>query len=420
MPVVAYITNQFPSPVEPYVVDEILELRKREITVMPCSARRVDDNLRDEHMTAMVSETVYLQPLRIGLLIRAVGFGMRRFIVLTDLVRRIAQGNEPPGRRMRALLHTFLGGYYAARLEGRGVDHIHVHHGYFASWIAMVAARLLGVSFSMTLHGSDLFLHHAYLDTKLEACKFCFTVSEFNRKHILAHYPGIHPDKIIVQHMGVDALFGLTFRRPLAIPEAARASDCLVLLAAGRLHPVKDHAFLVRACHLLRVRGLGLFCLIAGEGPERPALERLIRELGLDGCVKLLGHLSRQQLNAYYARCDLVVLTSRSEGIPLILMEAMANGKIVLAPAITGIPELVRDGETGFLYRPGSLEDFVDRVQWIRKTQAALIPLRHAARRHVLKHFNREKNLTAFSDFFLNHITATVERSHEDPILQQI
>ena len=131
MPVVAYITNQFPSPVEPYVVDEILELRKREITVIPCSARRVDDNLRDEHMTAMVSETVYLQPLRIGLLIRAVGFGMRRFIVLTDLVRRIAQGNEPPGRRMRALLHTFLGGYYAARLEGRAgqeAPHRRVRH----------------------------------------------------------------------------------------------------------------------------------------------------------------------------------------------------------------------------------------------------------------------------------------------------
>ena len=125
------------------------------------------------------------------------------------------------------------------------------------------------------------------------------------------------------------------------------------MLAVGRLHPVKDHAFLLRACHELKTSGADFACLIAGEGPERPWLEHLIRNLGLEDQVKLLGHLSRQQLDACYELCDLVVLTSRSEGIPLVLMEAMARGKIVLAPAITGIPELVKDGETGFLYRAG-------------------------------------------------------------------
>jgi colanic acid/amylovoran biosynthesis glycosyltransferase len=420
MPTVAYIANQFPSPVEPYVADEIRELRKRGIVVIPCSARRADDNPQDDRMMAMVSETLYLQPLQIGLLLRPAGLAMRRFTVLADLVKRLAQGNESPRRRMRALMHTWLGACYAVRLEGRGVEHIHVHHGYFASWIAMVAARLLGISFSMTLHGSDLLLHRAYLDTKLKNCKFCVTVSEFNRKHILTHYAGIQRDKIIVQHMGVDPRFDRSLDDPPAILWAARSSDCLVLLAVGRLHPVKDHPFLVWACHLLKIRGIGFLCLIAGEGPERPSLERLIRKLGLGECVKLLGHLSREQLNACYARCDLVVLTSRSEGIPLVLMEAMARGRIVLAPAITGIPELVRDGETGFLYRPGSLEDFVDRVRLIHKTQPDLAALRRAARRHVLSHFNQEKNLTAFSVFFLRQITATVERSYENPVLQQI
>jgi glycosyltransferase involved in cell wall biosynthesis len=105
--------------------------------------------------------------------------------------------------------------------------------------------------------------------------------------------------------------------------------------------------------------------------------------------------------------CDLVVLTSRSEGIPLVLMEAMAHGRTVLAPRITGIPELVEDGKTGFLYQPGSIEDFVERVEMISRSRPALGPLRCAARRHVLAHFNREWNLAAFADTFIGQITGS-------------
>lgn len=280
----------------------------------------------------------------------------------------------------------------------------------------MVAARLLGIGFSITLHGSDLLLHAAYLDTKLKHCKFCVTVSEFNRRHILQHYAEAEPDKVVVQRMGVDPLCWT-----LPATEAEPATTRVIMLAVGRLHPVKNHAFLVRACRRLKGCGFHFLCLVAGEGAERPALERLIRDLDLQEYVKLVGHVPRRQLDAYYAMCDLVVLTSRSEGIPLVLMEAMAHGRAVLAPAITGIPELVVDGKTGFLYRAGSLEDFVAQVEVICKSQSALGPLRRAARRHVIEHFNREKNLAAFGNLFLARIAATTETNRdEDPVLQQI
>jgi glycosyltransferase involved in cell wall biosynthesis len=137
--------------------------------------------------------------------------------------------------------------------------------------------------------------------------------------------------------------------------------------------------------------------------------------------VKLLGHLGRQQLDAWYAMCDVVVLTSRSEGIPLVLMEAMAHGKTVLAPAITGIPELVQDGKTGFLYRAGALDDLVTKIQMIRSSPAALPHLRRAARQHVLEHFDREKNLAALADLFVSRIASNVRHEfHENPVLQQI
>ena len=149
----------------------------------------------------------------------------------------------------------------------------------------------------------------------------------------------------------------------------------------------------------------------------------LIRDSHLQAEVRLLGHLSRDHLDAYYAGADLIVLTSRSEGIPLVLMEAMAHGKPVLAPAITGIPELVLDGTNGFLYRPGSLEDFAARVELIHHSQSALGPLGRAAHEHVRQHFNREKNLAAFCNFFLKHISPTyvsqtAEQSYENPVLQ--
>src|SRR5437879_600443 len=189
MPTIAYLANQFPSQVEPYVPAEIRELRSRGFEVIPGSARA--STRLDAELESFVTETVYLQPLRLWLLVRAAWLCLRRFRRITDLFERMFSGTEGPSRRVRALLHTWLGAYYALQLEGRGVEHIHVHHGYFASWIAMVASRLLGITFSMTLHGSDLLLHKAYLDSKLENCSFCVTVSEFNRQHILEQFPNI-------------------------------------------------------------------------------------------------------------------------------------------------------------------------------------------------------------------------------------
>jgi len=421
-PRIAYLANRFPSPVEPYVADEIRELRARGVEVVACSLRRNHEALENDLQT-LAAETLCLQPLRPWLLARAAWLGLRKASALSALFRRIfAGGREGPGRRLRALLHTWLGACYALRIEGCGVEHIHAHHGYCASWVAMVAARLTGASFSMTLHGSDLLLHAAYLDIKLKDCRFCITVSEFNRRHILEHYSSAEESKVVVRRLGVAVEPGHPRSETASLeahPEAG--GRLLILLAVGRLHPVKDHAFLVRACAELRNRGSRFLCLIAGEGPERSSLEKMIHKLDLQSQVRLMGHVSRQKLAGYYRMCDLVVLTSRSEGLPLVLMEAMAFGSLVLAPAITGIPELVEDGRTGFLYRAGSLAEFVAQVEMIRKIQPALGPLRLKARRHVLENFNREKNLAALADLFLEQLGHPPERLiYEDPILQQV
>jgi glycosyltransferase involved in cell wall biosynthesis len=280
----------------------------------------------------------------------------------------------------------------------------------------MVAARILGTGFSLTLHGSDLLIDHPYLDTKLANCNFCLTVSEFNRNHLIASYPQIPADKIVVQRLGVDTSAA---GRPPALRDD---ESILVMLAVGRLHRVKNHEFLIQACQELKRSGLRFFCLIVGEGPEHAALDRLIRKLDLQEEVKLFGQVPRQRLDSYYSICDLVVLTSRSEGLPLVLMEAMAHGRTVLAPEITGIPELVIPGKTGFLYSPDSVEDFVAKVKVVSMARNALAPMRREARRHVMQHFNRSTNLSAFAELFLSRISSPTPETvtHENSLLQQI
>jgi len=439
---VAYLANQFPATVEPYVVEEIEELRSRGIRVIAGSVRR--PRREDELLTMRCSPEVVLQPVHALVLLRALWLCARHWTRISPLVGRILfGGSEGPLKRAKALVHTWLGACYAVRLQTLEVDHIHVHHGFFGSWVAMAAARLLNVGFSMTLHGSDLLLRGEYLDVKLARCAFCLTVSEYNRQYILQHYPEVDSSNVITARLGVETgQSGVPAWSPQTRGPSLnnpRVNDPkLNLLAVGRLHAVKDHAFLVRACAELAARGVPFECSIAGEGPERRRLEALIRKLDLSEKVFLLGHIPREQMASLYNRADVVVLTSRSEGIPLVLMEAMASGKIVLAPEITGIPELIIGGKTGFLYKAGSLGHFLGRLLLVRSLMfqetspdqlisnsssvvRQLDWVRHAARVHVRQNFDRKKNLESFALVFVRRIAPRIESiPHESFVLQQI
>lgn len=426
---IAYLANEFPSEVEPYVSDEIEELRRRGVSVVDGSVRRANN-----FNGLATNPKILLLPLRPSVLVKGIWLCLQKWMEIAPLLLRVLLGKEGFLMRLKAFVHTLLGACYAAMLQGRGIQHIHVHHGYIGSWIAMTASRLLGVEFSMTLHGSDVLLHSPYLDIKLKYCAFCLTISEYNRNYILHRYADVPPGKIVVARLGVD----VESNPPSSIRTGS--NQPFTVLAVGRLHPVKDHAFLVQACNQLRIHGLDFRCFIAGEGPEHRHLQSVIKELGLEERIFLLGHVPRDEINSWYDRADLVVLTSRSEGIPLVVMEAMARGKLVLAPAITGIPELVVAGSSGFLYQPGSMREFVSQLLRLhrvtqqersgrspaassetRRTVGQLNRVRRSAYAQVQQNFNRSKNLGAFADFFLQRVTPLPESvPNEDLVLQQI
>ena len=416
MTTVAYIANEFPSPLEPYVIDEIAELRRRGAQVICCSGKRVSPNDLTPTERSFWKETRFFQPLSDDEVVRAVRQLASDRRVLWQLLRPLLWERGPsPNRRLRTLGHTVMGAALAQQLAPLHVDHIHAHHGYFASWMALTAAHLLGIRFSFTLHGSDLLQRADLLSAKLRACQFCVTVSDFNRRYILRNYPSTPSEKIIVQRLGVDRV--LPWPSVAPPPQADHRRFCL--LSVGRLHPVKDYPFLIQACASLRDQGLDFLCWIVGEGPDRPALENLIMTFGLQGRVYLVGHVPRTDLPAYYRHADLVVTTSKSEGIPVVLMEAMAHQKLVLAPAITGIPELVEHQRTGFLYPPGSLPDFVSAVSWIHAHKPSLTGIQLAAAASIAGSYNRQRNLRAFAQQFLARVSPS-EVGHAHPVLQQI
>lgn len=413
---IAYLANSFPEAVEAYVWEEICELRRQGQRVVPCAVRRPSRAANTE----AAREATYVFPLRAALCLRASFDCLRHFPALKEFLARAIADPEPLGKRMRALVHTWLGVYFAALLRDRSITHIHVHHGYFGSWIGMVAARILGTPFSLTLHGSDLLVRADYLDVKLRNCKFCVTISDFNRRHILAKYPQIASGNIFVHRMGIDV-------SKWAPRTAAQQKPTPLILSVGRLHPVKNHSFLIHACSILKKHGVNFQCAIAGDGEERTKLEAAIRSLGLQDEVTLLGQVAREDLPGLYEQARVVILTSLSEGIPVTLMEAMAMEKLVVAPRITGIPELVEDGKTGFLYRPNSPDDCVKKLRFALSRAPACEQITKAARDKIENEFNSAINLPMFAADFLERVGAPAEpvpaltgNAHENSVLQQI
>jgi colanic acid/amylovoran biosynthesis glycosyltransferase len=411
---IAYLANSFPEALESYVCEEIRELRTRGKAVVPCSFRR--PRQISAQAAEMASETTYLFPLDPRLAVYTCWIFFSRFPLIADLLWRAVRGPEPMQRRLRTVARSWLGAYLAAALRKKQIAHIHIHHGYFSSWAGMVAARILGATFSLTLHGSDLLVRADYLDCKLKHCKFCLTVSEFNGRYIREHYPEADPRKILVHSLGVDLDYWVPRQN-------TTAGSCFSIVSVGRLHPVKNHEFLIRACYELKNADLDFHCTIAGEREEKDRLQNLIHELCLQNEVELCGHLGRDRLRILYSRADVVVLTSRSEGIPQTLMEAMAMERIVLAPAITGIPELISDGETGFLYQQNCLADFLDKLFGISGARPSLRNVGQNARRHIQLRFNRQRNLDIWAEDFLRLLEVTSqgqESSHANPVLQQV
>jgi glycosyltransferase involved in cell wall biosynthesis len=338
-------------------------------------------------------ERAHYQPLLSLPIFRANCYFARRqartyFKALADIVR---QNWDCPKLLFGAIGIFPKAVRFAYEMAAAGVDHIHAHFAHHPAAAALIIHRLTRIPFSFTGHGTDVFYKkQQMLSTKVEAAEFVVTISAYNRDFIASRCAGQARSRIHVIHCGVDLA---KFSPPLA----ERPPGPLQIVSVGSLIEVKGHKYLIDACHLLEQRGIDFVCRIVGEGKLKHRLEEQISELGLRHRVQLAGGASQSQVAEMYKSADVAALTSAPnknsrEGIPVGLMEAMATGLPVVASAISGIPELVDAGQTGFLTAPKDVAAIADALEELARNRYLRRQMGIAGRAKVIRYFNLERN----------------------------
>ena len=284
----------------------------------------------------------------------------------------------------------------AIDMRAAGVDHVHCHfanHPALAGWLIH---RLVGIPYSFTAHGSDLHVDRTMLPAKVREAAFVVTISGDNRSVIEATAGHAADGKVDVIHCGVDpSAFAPSERDPVGP---------LRIVAVGTLHEVKGQIHLIEACRRLAERGVAVTCRFIGDGPDRDALQARIDEYGLTGSVTLVGRMTTDAVAAELAAADVLVAPSvptrggKREGIPVVLMEAMATGLPVVASRLSGIPELVTDGVSGLLVAPGDDTALADALASLAADPALRARLGAAGRETVMRDFDVDRNAAALAD----------------------
>jgi colanic acid/amylovoran biosynthesis glycosyltransferase len=350
---VAVLLSRFPLVTETFILREVEQLERQGQPVRLVPLIRETPAVVHREAEPWVGRALYtpwLSPPIAAALARAfLRRPLRLFGMLFHLVFGAACSPAILWRSLALLPKAVL---LAERLEGEGVRHLHAHFATHPATVALVASRLAGLDFSFTVHAHDLFVDRHLLAWKLRRAAFVRVISRFNRDTIARLYPWA-AEKLVVVHVGVD----LEGRRPS--PEAVEATEPPLVLCVAALKEYKGVAVLVEACRRLREAGVRFRCEVVGEGPLRGELEARIAAAGLSDQVHLLGHRRQDEVARRMAAARVVAQPSvvaadgQMEGIPVALMEALAAERPVVASRLSGIPELVVDGETGLLVPPG-------------------------------------------------------------------
>lgn len=276
-----------------------------------------------------------------------------------------------------------------------GIAHIHVHFANPAATVAMVAARFGSLDFSMSVHGPDEFydVERNNLREKIQSAVFIRCISNFCRSQLMRLVSIDQWDKIHIIRCGLRPdEFSV---RPL------RAGPKRSILCVGRVCPSKGQAILVNAAEMLRSRGVDFHILFLGGGEDLDAISKRVVERGLSEFVTLAGAVSHARVKEELAEADVFVLPSFAEGIPVALMEAMAAGVPVVSTRIAGIPELIEDGEDGFLTEASDAGQLADALEALLRGQVDTRTLLDKAAKKVRSEYDAEKNTQELGKLFI-------------------
>jgi glycosyltransferase involved in cell wall biosynthesis len=296
--------------------------------------------------------------------------------------------------RIKTILHFGEGVYFAYFLRNQNIFEIHAHFLDRATVLALVAKRLLEIPYSISIHaGADIYVSPVLIREKLIEARHAVTCTQYNKKHL---------ESLI----GRDASQKITF-----VPHGLDASSYIsengnhgkqTILAVGQLKMRKGFLQLIEVCKMLNDRGYDIRCEIIGEGPLRETLEQKISDFSLEDKVILCGAQPHEEVLKRYRRATLFVMPCIQtedgdvDGIPNVLLEAMAMRIPVISTKISAIPELIRDQKNGILVSPNNQEELFDAITHLLESPEKRAELGEIGRQTVLSDFDIEKNIDKF------------------------
>lgn len=393
---IAYFINQYPQVSHSFIRREILALERQGFEVLRVALRGWDGPLPDEEDQQERQKTRHvLRGIPLGIVLATVGTLLRspaRFFSALRLAVRLSRGSTRP-------LHYHL--IYLAEacrlvqwlIEFRA-ERLHAHFGTNSAEIAMLARVLGGPPYSFTVHGPEEFTRPMGLEEKVSRAAFVVTISDFGRSQLYMRSQFTDWPKIKVVHCGVER----KFYEDLVIPPVPSAPR---LVCVGRLCAQKGQLLLIEAAARLSARNVAFELILAGDGPMRGELEARIRHHGLGQRVRITGWISSSDVRREILASRAMVLPSFAEGLPVVIMEAMALKRPVLSTYVAGIPELVRSGETGWLFPAGSVDELAQAMEDCLATAAGpLQAMGEAAQKSVVARHSIDTEATKLGTLF--------------------
>jgi colanic acid/amylovoran biosynthesis glycosyltransferase len=395
MPPIAYITDHYPATSHTFIQREVLALRARGVDVRTFSIHRVGEEHVLSRADAEAFRTTYalLPPRRRDLLAAHAAALLRH---PRAYVGTVAEAFRIPATTPRARIWQLF--YFGEaillwrRCRREGIRHVHAHFASPGADVAHLFGRFArrtargGAGWSFTGHGTDITdADPGVLAEKVRDADFVVCVSDHGRAQMMSLVEEAHWAKLHVVHCGVDVgAFASPPPEPNPGPDSARP---LRLLAVGRLVAVKGQGVLVEAVARLAADGVDVVATLVGDGPRRAGLEALARALGVADRIRFAGRVGQDEIRRFYAEADVFCLPSFAEGIPVVLLEAMAAGVPVVASRISGIPELIEDGSSGVLVPPGRADRLADALRELLADPGRRAALAAAGRSRVCADF---------------------------------
>jgi len=419
---IAYLTGEYPRATDTFIQREVMALRKRGIDIVTCSIRRTsaDHHVGPEQREEARNTFCVIAAARSPMITlrshaSAIFHNPGRYVSALGLALRTGS----PG--LRALIYQII--YFAEavvlsnHLKRNGVVHLHNHIATSSCTVAMLASAISGIPYSFTVHGPDIFFEPKRwrLDEKISRASFIACISEYCRSQAMIFSDPIHWPKLHIVHCGVDV-----GRYADAAENVRRSNETggQRLLFVGRLSVVKGLSILFAALKTLRPSFPNLEVRLIGDGPERAKLEDETRSLGIDNIVEFAGYKSQDEVTAALQETDILILPSFAEGLPVVLMEAMASRVPVITTRIAGVPELVEDGVHGFLIPPGDVDAIEHAIRELMGDPAQRASMGEAACGKVTAEFNIEYESAWLAGLFEAYVSAS-ERPAKRPAAQK-